>query len=588
MSIGMTPLNKAQSDTAEESVPLKPSSTIGNRGKPILLDTWLFESFTLAFSVACFVAIIGLLSAYDNKIRPELAYDLSLNAIISILATGCKSSLVLVIGEAICQLKWLNFKSAHKSQLSGMQVFDAASRGPLGSLGILIHQRAQSLVCLGAAVIVLLLAFDPFMQQVISYSVRPTSASYGQAVTKQRHNMMSTDIPDWENAFGQGIWSDGNFDLSPICSSGNCTWKEFSSVGVCSRCSEITSSARLKCNLGNARYWLNQTCEITLPFGDGYNFSVTMQRHFADLSVGTPTNGSGNGLGFPDIIIWTPYSGMDATGADVSVGGIMNPNVVHAYAELAPSPQASLTAPLSNRIFFKNLTVCAHTSCLRDYRVSMKNGQASIKTGNVDLGNRYHTEAGVHWTPRNKSKASFAFAETSDRINMQMLEISSRGFFPIERSPRIFLFEDNKWSDGDLVVFDTDPLIHRIQKVGFASIMSDIAASFTKLGLDSSTDTVSGTVQVSKVFVSIQWYWLILPAVLVILGAIFFIGTTTTNRKAKMPLWKSSALAPFYHGLEKLEENEFESSSIMETTAEGENVRLGYSEAKGRFMLQRL
>ncbi|CAI7605753.1 unnamed protein product [Penicillium discolor] len=114
--------------------------------------------------------------------------------------------------------------------------------------------------------------------------------------------------------------------------------------------------------------------------------------------------------------------------------------------------------------------------------------------------------------------------------------------------------------------------------------MSDIAASFTKLGLDSSTDTVSGTIQVNKVF----WYWLILPAVLVILGAIFFIGTTTTNRKAKMPLWKSSALAPFYHGLEKLEENEFESSSIMETTAEGENVRLGYSEAKGRFMLQRL
>lgn len=78
-----------------------------------------------------------------------------------------------------------------------MQVFDAASRGPLGSLGILIHHRAQSLVFLGAAVIVLLLAFDPFMQQVISYPVRPINTSDGQAVAKQLRGATLGDMPDW-------------------------------------------------------------------------------------------------------------------------------------------------------------------------------------------------------------------------------------------------------------------------------------------------------------------------------------------------------------------------------------------------------
>lgn len=52
MSIEMAPLNMTQSAAAEESVLLKPSSS--NRRKSILLDTWLFESFALAFSIACF------------------------------------------------------------------------------------------------------------------------------------------------------------------------------------------------------------------------------------------------------------------------------------------------------------------------------------------------------------------------------------------------------------------------------------------------------------------------------------------------------------------------------------------------------
>lgn len=280
MPIEMAPLNMAQSGAAEESVPLKPSSTTSNRRKSIWLDTWLFESLALVFSVACFVAILGLLSAYNNKVRPEMAYNLSLNAIISILATGCKSSLVLVIGEAMCQLKWLHFKSTSKSQLFGMQVFDAASRGPLGSLRILIYHRAQSLVCLGAAVIVLLLALDPFMQRVLSYPVRVINTSDGQAVAKQLRGTTPGDLLDWENAFGQGLWSHENYDVSPLCSSGNCIWEEFSSVGICSQCSDMTSSAQLKCNLGNATTWTNQTCEITLPFGAGYNFSVAKRDIF--------------------------------------------------------------------------------------------------------------------------------------------------------------------------------------------------------------------------------------------------------------------------------------------------------------------
>lgn len=217
----------------------------------------------------------------------------------------------------------------------------------------------------------------------------------------------------------------------------------------------------------------------------------------------------------------------------VSVSGLVDPIVAYAYTELAPSAQTSLTAPLSNRISIRNLTVCAHTNCLRDYRVSMENGQASIRARNVDFGTRYVDNKSpilneVYWTPGNKSKTSFTFGTLSD---YQQLSMSSGGFFPKERTPTIFRFEDNQWSNDEATsALPTNPLIDRIQDIRFGSVMSDVAASFTKMGLEKSTDTVNGTVQTSKDFVSVQWSWSILPAFLVVLGAIFFICTTATNK----------------------------------------------------------
>jgi len=102
-----------------------------------------------------------------------MAHDLSLNTIISVLATGCKSALLLVTAEAISQLKWLWFhitsKSKSYTQLIGIQKFDAASRGRLDSLLIITHYRAMSFVSLGAVIVILLMAFDPFMQQILTY-----------------------------------------------------------------------------------------------------------------------------------------------------------------------------------------------------------------------------------------------------------------------------------------------------------------------------------------------------------------------------------------------------------------------------------
>lgn len=132
------------------------------------LDTWFWEILSTVFSALCFIAILCLLLAYDQRASPRMPQGLTLNTIISVLATASKCSLLFGVGAAIGQLKWIWFQKGSKPLL-GLQCLDDASRGPLGCFKVVGQHRGRSLVCLGAVVTILALAFDPFMQQIISY-----------------------------------------------------------------------------------------------------------------------------------------------------------------------------------------------------------------------------------------------------------------------------------------------------------------------------------------------------------------------------------------------------------------------------------
>lgn len=123
----------------------------------------------MIFSVACLVVIIGILIAFDQKSRPNFACGVTLNAMISILATASKSSLIYIIGECMGQLKWNWFYKGARKPLDGMQLFDSAGRGPLGSIFIILQHKGQSLVSIGVLLMILALVYDPFVQQVITY-----------------------------------------------------------------------------------------------------------------------------------------------------------------------------------------------------------------------------------------------------------------------------------------------------------------------------------------------------------------------------------------------------------------------------------
>jgi hypothetical protein len=93
---------------------------------------------------------------------------LTLNAYISILSKMAGAALVLPVSEAIGQLKWSWFQQNSK-QMWDFEIFDNASRGPWGSLLLLIRTKGKVLAALGAMITLCMMALDPFFQQVVDF-----------------------------------------------------------------------------------------------------------------------------------------------------------------------------------------------------------------------------------------------------------------------------------------------------------------------------------------------------------------------------------------------------------------------------------
>ncbi|KAF7615662.1 hypothetical protein F9C07_2285034 [Aspergillus flavus] len=112
----------------------------------------------MVFSVACFVAIVAIVRAFDGKPAPVFWRVVALNAVVSVLGTASKCSLLYAMSQSIGQWKWVLLQT-EKRRLRCVQTIDDASRGPWVSVTLLTRERC-SVLRIGATVMVLALALD--------------------------------------------------------------------------------------------------------------------------------------------------------------------------------------------------------------------------------------------------------------------------------------------------------------------------------------------------------------------------------------------------------------------------------------------
>ena len=139
-------------------------------------DSWALEYGALALAVASFASIVAVLQVYSDRPSSDWTSKLSLNTIISTIATVMKGAILLPVVAALGQLKWSSYHRQRRP-LQTFQTLDAASRGPLSAATLLYELHFWHLASLGAAVTLLALASDPFVQQAVTYPVRQSNAT---------------------------------------------------------------------------------------------------------------------------------------------------------------------------------------------------------------------------------------------------------------------------------------------------------------------------------------------------------------------------------------------------------------------------
>lgn len=97
---------------------------------------WALEIAGLCFSTLSLVALIVFLRREDGQLLSTWTFPLSVNTVVSILSVCLRMPLAFAIGSCLGQGKWSWFKK-REAPVREFVAFDAASRGPMGSLSLL-------------------------------------------------------------------------------------------------------------------------------------------------------------------------------------------------------------------------------------------------------------------------------------------------------------------------------------------------------------------------------------------------------------------------------------------------------------------
>lgn len=133
---------------------------------------WWWEVSGISVSIICCALLFAFLAIIDRMSLERWSLWIQPNAVIAILATFTKTSMMVPVVSCISQLKWLHFRTVPRP-LSHLDVIDDVSRGPWGALVLLSKLPRSSITISMLAVITIInLGIEPSAQQVLETSTR--------------------------------------------------------------------------------------------------------------------------------------------------------------------------------------------------------------------------------------------------------------------------------------------------------------------------------------------------------------------------------------------------------------------------------
>lgn len=126
-------------------------------------DWWLWEILSALIAILSSTLIVVILIIFDSSALPDwpsvftvgciilrcspstkTENCVKINSTISFLAVIAKLAITSALGASISQSKWLWYRQEEPRPLTDLQIFEDASKGPLGALALLFGLKARS------------------------------------------------------------------------------------------------------------------------------------------------------------------------------------------------------------------------------------------------------------------------------------------------------------------------------------------------------------------------------------------------------------------------------------------------------------
>ncbi|PMD44555.1 hypothetical protein L207DRAFT_630876 [Hyaloscypha variabilis F] len=515
-----------------------------------LADGWGLETIGWIVSALFMAAIIVTLMLHNGKPLPEWPFTITINTLISVFSQIGQTALAIPVSACMAQLKWLWF-TKERHQLVDFQDIDSASHSPLSSLLLLVKKRAmqvlpieiishgrafvannylRALVSLGALITIAVLGFGPFTQQAVSFQERQIAS--GDAKISSLGNITRAALqgtnPDDANGVGGGYVSPSVVaaiyngmtttpslsDVTPLCSTGNCTFDLYNSLAIC------------------AYPVANLTSQLT----------ATAISDNADCSVwGT---GSGN------MCQYALPNGMMLHGSD-------------AYMNISTTTTTVPSLTYSNDAILDFFVV---------YYSNASNSVQAVEGALRFCGQTYNTSVtvGTTRTVSTQTWGSLDMSVSKDESGTPIYSLIGGpnalsvdlDVFNAMRSALGQAFQPASWvneveDDGNQFFLTPNgqisvaaqalkaTLYSTIDSVGaLQNFTGDLSIALTnnlRTGIGSAT--VEGTEYYLQTYLLVRWDWLIFPVVLIVAALILLIATIIQSKRRGTGVWKASSLA---------------------------------------------
>lgn len=225
--------------------------------------TWWLEILACTLVLLAFGAIVATLLLVEDKPLPRLPLRISVNTLLAVFATTLKVAAAFVLAEGLSQMKWSWYSDPRP--LYHFLVYDNASRGPWGALKLLWQLRLKAVIAsLGAFVTIAAIFVDPLSQQLIHFydcSEIVTGATASMPHTRAFEERgghigaaMNQLSPAFVGSLATGQFAGTKPQVPFSCLTSNCTFEqEYSSVGYCSKCVDVTDRVAVSNFSGSAQ-----------------------------------------------------------------------------------------------------------------------------------------------------------------------------------------------------------------------------------------------------------------------------------------------------------------------------------------------